>query len=67
MKILAITKSAPLTVVTMGNRLYRLPGPFLARVITDEGAFVFKFVGGFVTNFRSGGVLVDAFVDQIGG
>jgi hypothetical protein len=27
---------------------------------------VFRFFEGFVTNFRSGGVLVDGFIDQVG-
>ncbi|MEE0937744.1 MAG: hypothetical protein UIG52_06905 [Bacteroidales bacterium] len=37
-----------------------------ARISTDVGVFTFAFDFGFITNFRSGGVLVDFFLDQIG-
>lgn len=50
----------------LGNRLYELVDGVSVRVMTNEGAFVYRFAPGFVTNFRSGGILVDAFVDQIG-
>ena len=46
--------------------LYRLAKDTRVEVLTDEGSFVFKFRAGFVTNFRSGGVAVDCFVDQVG-
>lgn len=55
-----------LEVIPMGNRLYKLSKPLYVRVYTDEGVFTFSFDFGFVTNFRSGGVLVDFFLDQIG-
>lgn len=55
-----------LEVIPMGNRLYKLSKPLYIRVYTDEGVFCFYFDFGFVTNFRSGGVLVDFFLDQIG-
>lgn len=55
-----------LEVIPMGNRLYKLSKPLYVRVYTDEGVFTFAFDFGFVTNFRSGGVLVDFFLDQIG-
>ena len=47
-----------LEVIPMGNRLYKLSKPLYVRVYTDEGVFTFAFGFGFVTNFRSGGVLV---------
>lgn len=50
----------------LGNRLYKLSEFTRVIVQTDEGKFVFEFKPGFITNFRSGGVLVDSFVDQIG-
>ena len=55
-----------LAVVPMGNRLYRLANDTRVTVKTDEGVLDFYFQRGFVTNFRSGGALVDRFVDQIG-
>lgn len=55
-----------LSVTPMGNRLYRLAADTRVTVKTDEGNFDFYFKRGFVTNFRSGGALVDRFVDQIG-
>lgn len=55
-----------LAVTPMGNRLYRIAKDTDVYVSTDEGAFCFHFRQGFVTNFRSGGPLVDRFVDQVG-
>lgn len=55
-----------LEVIPMGNRLYKLSKPLYIRAYTDEGVFTFAFDFGFVTNFRSGGVIVDFFLDQIG-
>lgn len=55
-----------LEVIPMGNRLYKLSKPLYIRVYTDEGVFTFAFDSGFITNFRSGGILVDFFIDQIG-
>lgn len=67
MKVYAITTDTmALAVTPIGNRLYKLARDTRVEVLTDEGSFVFKFRAGFVTNFRSGGVLVDGFVDQIG-
>lgn len=55
-----------LEVIPMGERLYKLSKPLYVRIYTDEGVFTFAFDFGFITNFRSGGVLVDFFLDQIG-
>lgn len=55
-----------LAVTPMGNRLYRVANDTSVCVDTDEGVFCFYFKKGFVTNFRSGGPLVDRFVDQVG-
>lgn len=55
-----------LQVTPMGNRLYRIARDTRVSVKTDEGSFDFCFKAGFVTNFRSGGPLVDCFVDQVG-
>ena len=49
-----------------GNRLYRLATDTIVRIVTDEGNFVFSFDAGFVTNFRSGGIMIDRIIDQIG-
>ena len=67
MKVYSITASpAPLKVTPIGNRLYRVAEDVTIRVSTSEGVWVFRFFNGFVTNFRSGGVLVDGFIDQVG-
>ena len=66
MKVKSVTQSAPLVVRPLGDRLYMLPHNFSVTIRTDEGAFAFKFIAGFVTNFRSGGVAVDLFIDQVG-
>lgn len=67
MKVNKILLSLPeLPVVPLGNRLYKLAQDYKVTVVTDEGLFIYKFKKGFITNFRSGGLLVDGFVDQIG-
>ncbi len=67
MKVYSITLSpAPLKVTPVGNRLYEVAEDVTIRIRTSEGVWVFRFFKGFVTNFRSGGVAVDCFVDQIG-
>lgn len=66
MKIISLTTSRPLAVIPMGNRLYKLADDCDIRVVTDEGCFRFYVKRGTVTNYRSGGPLVDSFIDQIG-
>lgn len=67
MKVRDITTDVfTLAVTPIGNRLYKLARDTKVRVYTDEGVFAFDFCKGFVTNFRSGGVAVDCFVDQVG-
>lgn len=67
MKVYAITTDTmALAVTPIGNRLYKLARDTRVDVLTDDGTFSFKFRSGFVTNFRSGGVAVDCFVDQVG-
>ena len=67
MKVNSITIDGfALAVTPMGNRLYRIARDTSVSVKTDEGNFDFYFKRGFVTNFRSGGPIVDRFVDQVG-
>lgn len=67
MKVRSIHINQPaLTVVPLGNRLYGLAHPNEITVYTDVGCFVIPFKQGFVTNFRSGGLFVDMFIDQVG-
>lgn len=67
MKVNSITIDGfALEVTPMGNRLYRIARDTRVSVKTDEGCFNFFFKRGFVTNFRSGGPIVDRFVDQVG-
>ena len=55
-----------LTIIPVGRRYYELAQDTVLTLDTDKGSFEFKFQKGFVTNFRSGGPLVDGFIDQIG-
>lgn len=67
MKILSIRTSERLVVTPVGNRYYEVGNNEIRIfVVTDEGTFVFIVKKGFITNFRSGGILVDFFIDQIG-
>ena len=60
------TDTLALAVTPIGDRLYKVACDTKVSVQTDEGVFLFKFLRGFTTNFRSGGVAVDSFIDQIG-
>lgn len=67
MEVLDIyTASKALAVEPLGDRYYRLAQDEEVYVITDEGTLKFHFCKGFVTNFRSGPLGVDRFIDQIG-
>lgn len=67
MKVYAVTTSTgSLNVTPLGDRYYKLAQDTKISVITDIGCLEFGVKQGFVTNFRSGGVAVDRFVDQIG-
>lgn len=66
MKVNSIAMKKPLTLEAMGNRLYKLAEGNTIIVNTTDGIITYKVRKGFVTNFRSGGLLVDRFVDQIG-
>lgn len=55
-----------LCVNPLGDRLYKLAKAIKVNVYTDEGLFHYEFQPGFITNFRSGGLFVDRFIDQIG-
>ena len=66
MKVIKITTNHTLLVTPLGDRLYRVGTPIKITIATDEGTLVYSFKEGFITNFRSGGPLVDRFVDQIG-
>lgn len=66
MEVDRILMDGPLSVVALGNRLYRLSEDRRLTVVTDIGRMVFTAHRGFVSNYRSGGILVDAIVDQVG-
>ena len=67
MKVCSIaTSPAPLKVTPIGSRLSKVAEYVTIRISTSEGVWMFRFFKGFVTNFRSGGVLVDGFIDQVG-
>ena len=62
-----ISTPARLAVTPLGNRLYEQASDVeTITVVTDCGRLVFTSLKGIVTNFRSGGPLVDPFIDQIG-
>ena len=50
----------------IGDRLYKINGTNKVEISTDEGKFTYIIYPGFVTNYRSGGPLVDIFIDQMG-
>lgn len=67
MKVYAITLDKPCLAVTpIGNRYYKLSQDTTITVEASEGRLVFTVKQGFISNFRSGGILVDTFIDQIG-
>lgn len=67
MKVTSIAMDRPsLAVTPIGNRYYKVAQDTRISVFTDSGCFDFYFKEGFVTNFRSGGRLVDGFIDQVG-
>lgn len=67
MNIYTIVAEPPhLAVTPMGDRYYKLAQDTQIFVITDVGCLEFFGKQGFITNFRSGGRLVDGIVDQVG-
>ena len=50
----------------LGNRYFQIVDPTKVTVITDIGKLEALFHPGFITNFRSGGLGVDRFIDPIG-
>lgn len=68
MKVFDVISDPPrLAVTPLGNRLYeQVTDIEKITVVTDCGRLVFVSYKGFVTNFRSGGPLVDPFIDQVG-
>lgn len=67
MNVYSIVMDKPCLAVTpLGNRYYKLAQDTKISVITDIGCLELGVKQGLVTNFRSGGPLVDRFVDQIG-
>lgn len=50
----------------IGDRLYKMFGMNKVEISTDEGKFTYIIYPEFMTNYRSGGALVDIFIDQIG-
>lgn len=50
----------------LGNRYFQVAEPTEITVITDIGELNARIRTGFITNFRSGGLGVDRFIDPIG-
>lgn len=55
-----------LCITPMGDRYYKICNDYEIIVRTSSNEYRYNICNGFVTNFRSGGLLVDSFVDQIG-
>ena len=67
MKVKSITTDiGSLSVTPIGDRYYRINCDTKIKSVTSIGCFNVFVQAGFITNFRSGGVLVDGFVDQVG-
>ena len=67
MKVYSLVLDQPsLAVTPMGDRYYKLAHDTKISVFTDIGCLEFFGKQGFITNFRSGGRLVDGIVDQVG-
>lgn len=57
----------PIPVYPLGDRYFKLSELSRIDIYTkNDGVFKFTFYPGFVTNFRSGGRLIDCFIDQFG-
>ena len=65
MKVYDIALASALAVIPIGERLYDAAYDNRIEVVTDEGTFCFDFRKGFTSNYRSGGALVDKFIDQV--
>lgn len=61
-----IYPSGGLRLHALGNRYFQVVEPTKITVITDVGELEALFRPGFITNFRSGGLGVDRFIDPIG-
>lgn len=72
LKMLGIEYSEPIELTALGNRFYKLTNPhstnFVFKDLKLDKIYIIRanYLAGFITNFRSGGPLVDFFIDQIG-
>lgn len=72
LKMLGIEYSRPIELTALGNRFYKLTKPhstnFVFKDLKLDKIYIIRanYLAGFITNFRSGGPLVDFFIDQIG-
>ena len=72
LKMLGIEYSEPIEMTALGNRFYKLTKPhstnFVFKDLKLDKIYIIRanYLAGFITNFRSGGPLVDFFIDQIG-
>ena len=59
-------KKTPILVTIAGDRYFRLEKELSIVVTTDNSVAEYKVMPGFVTDFRSGGPVVDLFIKQFG-
>ena len=59
-------KNPPILVTIAGDRYFRLEKELSIVVTTDTSVAEYKVMPGFVTDFRSGGPVVDLFIKQFG-
>lgn len=56
----------PILMTIAGDRYFRLEKELTILVTTDSAVVEYKVMPGFVTDFRSGGPIVDLFIKQFG-
>ena len=59
-------QNPPILVTIAGDRYFRLEKELTILVTTDSAVVEYKVMPGFVTDFRSGGPIVDLFIKQFG-
>lgn len=58
--------NTPICVTIVGDRYFRNEKELIIKVTTDTQILEYTLLPGFVTDFRSGGPLVDVFIQQFG-
>ena len=59
-------ENPPILVTIAGDRYFRMEKKLVIKVFTDTQIYEYTILPGFVTDFRSGGPIVDIFIQQFG-